>query len=61
MARVGYAAVRRAVAEREVDELKDLIARRGPNGLWEKLLPLYQAELSDLDALRPVAEANSAP
>lgn len=61
--RVGYTAVRRAVAERQVDELKDLIAARGPgpNGGWERLLPLYQAELAALDALRPVAEANSAP
>jgi len=58
--RVGFWAVRKAVAD-EVDELKGLIAERGRKNGWDHLLLLYQAELGDVDALTPVAEANRAP
>ena len=58
--RVGYQAVRQAVAK-QVDELKDLTATRHPNDLWLRLLPLYQAESAALEALRPIAEANAVP
>jgi len=60
VARVGFKAVRGAVAA-EVENLKELIAERGPKNGWDHLLQLYQAELADLDALAPLAEANAAP
>jgi len=60
VARVGFKAVRGAVAA-EVENLKELIAKYGAINGWDELLPLYQAELADLDALAPLAEANAAP
>ena len=58
--RVGLEAVRQAVAK-DIQERDEVLAKHGPNGLWENLQPHYRAELADLDALRPVAEANRAP
>jgi hypothetical protein len=58
MPRVGHEAVLKAM-ERKIADYEKLIARRGDNGLWGRNLQIYKTELSALEALRPIIEADA--
>jgi hypothetical protein len=58
MPRVGYEAVRNAVEEDTIKLRKD-VANHPDHVLWPKLLPLNEAELAALEALRPIIEADA--
>jgi hypothetical protein len=58
MPRVGYEAVRKAVEE-EIADYGKLIAAHGDNGLWGRNREIFRTELSALEALRPIIEADA--
>jgi hypothetical protein len=59
MPRVGYEAVRKAVEGKYRRLEDDLLKEEPENTFWQKIRDIYKAELSALEALRPIIKADA--